>query len=167
MINHREIFKLLPDKIINYINTLEDMDKIQELRIRLNRPVIIQTDKSEYVTAFKAKREDISAVIQKISSYSIYAFEEDIKQGFITFKGGHRIGICGECIIEDNKIKTIKNISSLNIRIGKEFIGCSDFLIPFLKKDNRVLNTVIISPPKCGKTTLLRDITRNISNGNI
>lgn len=109
----------------------------------------------------------MKSLIQKISNYSLYAYEEDIRQGFITIKGGHRIGIAGECVMEKGEVKTIRNISSINIRVCSEVIGCSDKLIKYIysQKENRIFNTIIISPPKCGKTTILRDIARNISNG--
>ncbi len=165
MINQGEMFRLLPAKVLSLISTVKNPEKIQEIRMRVNRPTMIQTDDKEYISTFVTHREDLNSVIQKISNYSIYAFEDDIRQGFITFKGGHRIGISGECVMEDRKIKTIKNISSLNIRISKEFIGCSDKILPFIQREDKIKNTIIISPPKCGKTTLLRDITRNISNG--
>lgn len=165
MINQGEMFRLLPAKVLSLISTVKNPERIQEIRMRVNRPTMIQTDDKEYISTFVTGREDLNSVMQKISSYSIYAFEEDIRQGFITFKGGHRIGISGECVMEDKKIKTIKNISSLNIRISKEFIGCSDKILPFIQREDKIKNAIIISPPKCGKTTLLRDITRNISNG--
>lgn len=165
MINDREIFRLLPPKILSYIEKTSDYNSIQEVRLRVNKPVIIQKNSGEAITEIKVSREDINSVIQRVSGYSIYAFEEDIKQGFLTFKGGHRIGVCGECVIEEGRVKTIKNISSLNIRISKEFPGCADFLLPYISRDKRILNTIIISPPKCGKTTILRDLTRSISNG--
>ncbi len=105
-------------------------------------------------------------ILQKISSYSIYAFEDEIKQGYITIKGGHRVGICGTVVTEDNKVKTIKNIVSINIRVAKEIINCSKTIIPYILQEGEILNTIIISPPKCGKTTILRDICRIVSNGN-
>lgn len=114
---------------------------------------------------YEISREDIKVIIQKISNYSLYAFEEDIRQGYITIQGGHRVGLAGQCVIENNSIKTIKNITSLNIRVCREIIGCSNNIMNSLVEKNKINNTLIISPPKCGKTTLLRDITRNISNG--
>eukprot|EP00831_Metopus_contortus_P003061 TRINITY_DN11134_c0_g1_i8.p3 TRINITY_DN11134_c0_g1~~TRINITY_DN11134_c0_g1_i8.p3 ORF type:complete len:127 (-),score=10.37 TRINITY_DN11134_c0_g1_i8:23-403(-) len=105
----------------------------------------------------------MKSLIQKIVGYSLYAYEEEMKQGFITIKGGHRIGIAGECVMENGSIKAIRNISSVNIRVSSEVIGCSDKIMKYIVSKNRVYNTIIISPPKCGKTTILRDITRNIS----
>ncbi|MBQ8730625.1 MAG: stage III sporulation protein AA, partial [Lachnospiraceae bacterium] len=91
-------------------------------------------------------------------------FEEEIKQGFITVNGGHRVGICGKVVLNDKNIKTIKNISYINIRIAHEVIGCANEVIPYLRDKKLLKNTLIISPPGCGKTTLLRDIVRQMSN---
>jgi stage III sporulation protein AA len=142
-----------------------DINKLQELRIKIDKPVIFVSNNKEYIGKYKATTEDLKILIQRISNYSVYAFEEEIKQGYITIKGGHRVGICGKCVLENNTIKTIKNISSINLRICREVIGCSNTLMKYLLDDQQILNSIIISPPKCGKTTLLRDIARNISNG--
>nr|MCR4943067.1 stage III sporulation protein AA [Clostridium sp.] len=119
----------------------------------------------EYILQYTVTREDLKYILQRISNYSLYACEEDIKQGFITIKGGHRIGLAGECVMDNGSVKTIRNISSLNIRISRQIIGCSKKLIRYIYNNGRVYNTMIISPPKCGKTTVLRDITRVLSNG--
>jgi stage III sporulation protein AA len=142
-----------------------DINKLQELRIKIDKPVIFVSNNKEYIGKYKATTEDLKILIQRISNYSVYAFEEEIKQGYITIKGGHRVGICGKCVLENNTIKTIKNISSINLRICREVIGCSNTLMKYLLDEQQILNSIIISPPKCGKTTLLRDIARNISNG--
>ncbi|MGL5313500.1 MAG: stage III sporulation protein AA, partial [Peptostreptococcaceae bacterium] len=95
------------------------------------------------------------------------SFMDDIKKGFITLQGGHRVGLVGKAIVEDGQVKNIKHISSLNIRVSREIIGCSNKIMShIIRADNRVNNTLIISPPQCGKTTLIRDIVRNLSNGN-
>lgn len=108
----------------------------------------------------------IKKTFDLITNHSIYAFSEEIKNGFITVKGGHRIGIGGKVIYGDKGIENITNISSLNIRIAREKKGISDNLIYSLIDDQGdFYNTMIISPPQCGKTTLLRDIIRNLSNG--
>lgn len=109
--------------------------------------------------------EDIRVTINKISKFSIFAFEEDIKQGFITIQGGHRVGITGEWVFENGEVKYLKNISSLNIRISREVLGFGKKFINYIYSNGTILNTLIISPPKCGKTTLLRDLARIISNG--
>ena len=112
-------------------------------------------------------KEDIEETFQIICRYSVHSFIDDIKKGFITLRGGHRIGIVGKVIIENGQVKNIKHISSLNIRISREIKGCSKKVLSHvIKNKNQINNTIIISPPQCGKTTLLRDIVRNLSNGN-
>ena len=161
----KEIFDVLPDKINSCLKDKSNLNKLQEIRVKVGKPLNIVLDNTETIFNYVIRREDVKAIIQKISNYSLYAFEEDIRQGYITIQGGHRVGLAGQCVIEDNSIKTIRNITFLNIRVCREIVGCSNSLMNSLVENNRVNNTLIISPPKCGKTTLLRDITRNISNG--
>jgi stage III sporulation protein AA len=165
MENTKEVLEILPTHIRDQIKDLKGLEKLQELRLKVNKPMMLQIGNEEVITKYNVSVQDIKLILQHISKYSIYAYEEEIKQGYLTIKGGHRVGLCGSCVVEDNKIKTIKSLGSLNIRIGKEVDGCSDNLIPFMLKDNNALNTIIISPPRCGKTTLLRDIARNLSDG--
>ncbi|MDF2503318.1 MAG: stage sporulation protein [Clostridium sp.] len=165
MINIKDILDVLPQNIKNITATLKELEKLQEIRLKVNKPLIFQLGEREVIGNYNVTNEDISNILKRMSNYSIYSIEDEIKQGYITIKGGHRVGICGNCIIENNRVKTIKDISSLNIRICREIIGCSNKIMPWILKDKNILNTIIISPPKCGKTTLIRDITRNISNG--
>jgi stage III sporulation protein AA len=165
MENTKEVLEILPTHIRDQIKDLKGLEKLQELRLKVNKPMMLQIGNEEVITKYIVSVQDIKLILQHISKYSIYAYEEEIKQGYLTIKGGHRVGLCGSCVVEDNKIKTIKSLGSLNIRIGKEVEGCSNNLIPFMLKDNNALNTIIISPPRCGKTTLLRDIARNLSDG--
>lgn len=165
MVNLDNIFFILPEKIKNEVRLIKKYSDLQEIRIKVNKPLIVQIGKDEYVSRYKATEDDMKKILNKMSGYSIYAVEEELRQGYVTIKGGHRIGICGECVTEGLRVKTIKNISSINIRVCKEIIGCSNKLMKNIVFKDRVLNTIIISPPKCGKTTILRDITRNLSSG--
>ena len=163
--DEEEILKVLPLRIIQELKKIVSKEKIQEIRIKVNKPIIINLNDKEVILKYETTINDIKEILVKISNDSLYAYEEELNQGYITIKGGHRIGIAGECVIVDGKVRTIRNISSLNIRICREVIGCSNELIKFIINKDRVYNTLIVSPPKCGKTTILRDISRNISNG--
>ena len=155
-----------------------DLMCFQEIRLRVGRPIVLIKDLNEYFISYDNKitcneekaiainENELRETMEFISNYSMYAFEEEIRNGFITISGGHRIGICGRAVIENGKIKTIKNISFINIRIAHERIDCSKNLMRYLYDSNgKIHNTLIISPPMYGKTTVLRDIIRNISNG--
>ncbi|MFT5874025.1 MAG: stage III sporulation protein AA [Clostridium sp.] len=167
MLATKELFEILPKTIRSKLEQVDKIHQLEEIRIKVNKPLFIHIGSKEEIWNYIATPEDIKYIMQRISNYSIYAFEDEIRQGYITIKGGHRVGLCGICVIENNNIKTIKDISSINIRACKEIIGSADKVMPYITYDNSVYNTIIISPPKCGKTTLLRDISRLISQGDI
>lgn len=176
-----EIINSLSVNIREKIKKIENEDiSIEEIRLRSQKPLIINSNNKDYFynektsslslkmdNSYITTKEDIEQTFQIICKYSIHTFMDDIKKGFITLNGGHRVGIVGKTIVEDGKIKNIKHISSLNIRVSREIKGCSDKILGhILNGNNQVNNTLIISPPQCGKTTLVRDIVRNISDGN-
>lgn len=165
MRNENEILKVLPINISSLIKDILFQKSVQEIRFRSDKPIIINTFNEEIIVPYISKTEDIKNILTKISNYSLYAYEEEIKQGYITIKGGHRIGIAGECVMVNGEVRTIRNISSINIRVCREVIGCSNELLSYVTDNSKLLNTLIVSPPKCGKTTLIRDLARNISNG--
>lgn len=115
--------------------------------------------------AYRASERDVQELVLNMSKYSLYAFEEELRGGFLTIRGGHRIGIAGKTVCENGSIKTIRQISFLNIRIAGEKKGCADGVIPYLRKKAGIYNTLIISPPGAGKTTMLRDCIRQLSQG--
>ena len=100
-----------------------------------------------------------------ICDNSVYAMEYDISQGFITLQGGHRAGICGSAVVKNGEVTYIKDISAINIRFARQAKGAAEKVIGSLIVDGEVKNTLIVSPPGCGKTTLLRDIARLLGNG--
>lgn len=143
------------------------IDNVEELRLRCGYPVILKTSLGEIIQSKIITREDLKSILSSLVKYSYYAYEEDLAQGFITINGGHRVGICGKAVINNDKPTLIREISSLNIRFAKDIVGCCIPMIPQLLKNNRPVNTLVISPPGCGKTTLLRDIARQLSLRNI
>lgn len=153
-------------------------EKIEEIRLRNGKPLTISYGGrdcfvrpdgriSQYIDdSFIIKQKHIQSTFQLISNYSVYAYQEEIRSGYITIKGGHRVGIGGKIVYGPMGIETIKDISSLNIRVAREKKKISDHIIPYLVEDPKnFYSTLIISAPQCGKTTLLRDIIRNLSNG--
>ena len=138
--------------------------KLQEIRLRVNAPFAVIYDNNElFFTDIIVTIDEVRQCLQYISSYSVYAHQEDIKRGFITLKGGHRAGLAGQAISDNGRITGQKNISFINIRVAHELHGCSDKIMDFIWKGN--ILKLIISPPGCGKTTLLRDTIRQLSYG--
>src|SRR3954453_23950389 len=142
------------------------MKEIEEIRVRVNRPLEIAASGVAKFLPYTVQSEDADHLLNKISHYSIYALEEELKRGYITIEGGHRVGLAGKVILEEGRVKAIRDVSSFNIRIAKEKIGIANGIIKDLYKQNW-LHTMIIGPPQTGKTTLLRDIARIISSGDV
>jgi stage III sporulation protein AA len=149
----------LPNKILDKINKFEN---IQEIRFRLGKQLGIISGGKEYLFDTLSKN-DFGQVVTMLTSHSIYALSEYMKNGFITLPEGHRVGFCGSCVLKNNEIYHFKNINGINIRIANEFLNVSESLCKDIFK-NGPENLLIISPPGCGKTTYLRDISRIISN---
>lgn len=154
-------------------------NQLQEIRLRCNKPIVLLMEGKEYFLdyngmlldnpelGYRVEREEVEAILNHICHYSLYAYEDELRQGFITVPGGHRVGIAGQVVLEqDGSVRTMKNITCINIRISHQIRGVADAVIPYLYDNGQLKNTLIISPPGCGKTTLLRDLIRQISDGN-
>lgn len=175
----QHILACLPAKLKTALNGLESqlIHQLEEIRIRIDRPIeLVAASKSFFLTerglaseldqhALIASQEDGAKIMNLISRHSVYAIEEELRRGYITILGGHRVGITGRAVMEAGKIKLLKDIKSFNIRIAKEIKGVADPIISRLIRNKSFLSTLIISPPQCGKTTLLRDLIRLLSHG--
>ena len=163
----KEISRVLGKKIRNALQEINiPFEKIQEVRLRIGKPVIVVCNDNEMVLQDIVEKEDLVESLEYVSNYSLYAFENELKQGFITIEGGHRVGMTGQVLVEGDEIKCMKHISSMNIRISHEILNCANIIFPYITRDKTVCDTLIVSPPRCGKTTLLRDLIRQISDGN-
>lgn len=173
-----EFLKLFPAGIREMLaNIPVDMRSLREIKFRINKPVICYYNNREvFITrdgrlsgssqaACIMSARELEELVNYIGSFSLYAYEDELRQGYLTVKGGHRAGIAGKVIMENGYVKNFKYISCVNIRVAHEVKGAADAVLPYLYTKGRFLNTLIISPPGCGKTTLLRDIIRQASDG--
>ena len=159
---HNAILEILMNE-----KNLKIEENIEEIRIRINRPIILKLRNQDICINYIVTEKDIMQTLEKLCENSLYAYKKQITEGYITVKGGHRVGITGTGVVEEEKIINLKYISSLNFRIAREVKGCSKNILKEIinQKDNTIYNTIIVAPPGKGKTTILRDIVRNISNG--
>ena len=104
-------------------------------------------------------------MLQRACEHSLYAYENELRQGFLTVRGGYRIGLSGQVHARDGEILSIPYCSGLCVRLMRQHVGCADGLIPWITSGGKAYSTLIVSPPMMGKTTMLRDIARQISNG--
>ena len=166
----REILDRLPSSIRQELEVLPNsvIGEIEEIRLRCGQQVRLQTAAGEKIISHIVTADELVRALNSLIKYSYYAYEEDLAKGFVTIEGGHRVGICGKAVVKNGQTSLIKEISSMNIRFAKEFKGCSDKIARYLVGgDGRPLSTLIVSPPGCGKTTMLRDIARSLSSRRI
>lgn len=172
MKNVRDVIQYFPSSMYQILyDALESNSQIEnslyEIRVRVGKPIILRLRQTDIMIQYLVSQKEIIQILEKICDNSIYAYRNQICEGFITIKGGHRIGIAGTAVVENSEVINLKYITSLNFRIAREILNCSDNIIKnILDIENQtIFNTLIVSPPGKGKTTILRDIIRKISNG--
>lgn len=162
-----EVLRYFPIELKEVIvkNIGLELENVREIRIRVNKPIVFKLHyKDVLLKDILTNKEVINKIFENICGNSVYAFTDEISNGFITILGGHRVGIVGKTLYKENKIYNIKDISGFNFRIAREIIGAGNKIISEIKKNGTFESTLIISPPGLGKTTILRDIVRQISN---
>lgn len=167
-----EILRYFPNQIYILLENMLRPDlnlqrELQEIRIRVGRSILLKTRQADLIIDYQISTSEILQILERLCENSIYAYKNQICEGFLTVKGGHRIGITGTAVIENGQIINLKYVTSLNFRIAREVINCSNQLLKEIIdiENNSIYNTLIVSPPGKGKTTMLRDMIRNISNG--
>lgn len=181
MAKQEEILRIFPDYMkARWEKSLQRADKLEEIRLGIGRPVRFLIGGEEYFLscrgyvgkgiqdAWHMTERELDEILKNVCHYSMYAFENEIRQGFLTIPGGHRIGVAGQVILNENgSIRNMAHIRFINIRISHQIIGAADEIMEYLYEDGRFCNTLLVSAPGCGKTTLLRDIVRQVSGGNV
>ena len=143
-----EMIKLLPSGLREVLQKMNlDVAGLQEIRLRAEQPAVILSHGKEYVSQTVIHRRQLEETLAYLGNYSLYAYEEEIRRGYLSLPGGHRVGIAGRVVVEDGNIRTITAISSLNLRFAHQILGCADEVIPFLWQDGALQSTLIVSPP--------------------
>ena len=175
MNNIQEILSYFPRRIAQELQNqfqknmpVDGPNLLEEIRIRAQKPIILKfTDTEKILDHLLVSSEEVIEILQSICNHSIYSYQNQICSGYITIKGGHRIGITGSAVMVDGKVTNLNYISSLNFRISKQIIGASNRILKYVLnvEENTIYNTLLVSPPGAGKTTMLRDLVRKVSNG--
>ena len=167
-----EIIKYFPVNIYNILlYTFERNSQIekniQEIRIRVNRPIILKMRQADVLIEYTVSQKEVLQTLERLCENSIYAYKNQICEGFLTVKGGHRVGVTGTAVVENGKTINLKYVTSLNFRIAREVLDCSNKILGEIidVENNNIFTSLIVSPPGKGKTTILRDAIRKISNG--
>lgn len=165
------VLPLLPERIRQALYNVNDEKPLLEIRLRLGYPIqLVYAEHDRLLYAPNGKgmmtAEDCKELLLRICEQSVYAWSEELKNGFVTLQGGYRVGICGRAVMQDGKIERFSEVNAFNFRIVRAIKGVGEPLLPSIKdEDDRLLSTLIVSPPNGGKTTLLRDIVRLVSWG--
>ncbi len=161
---------LLPPAPRRVLETLPEDTSLLELRLRVGQPMeLVYPERSRLIFSQNGApmltEEDCPALLSAICGRSIYAWEEELREGFVTLGGGCRVGLCGRAVVEDGRVLRFSSVTGFNFRIARQCLGVAEPLLPALTCDGRLLPTLVVSPPGCGKTTLLRDLVRLASRG--
>ncbi len=173
-----ELLRIFPTRIRKILERLPaDDGRLQEVRLRARAPLLLVFQDREAVltpegaltadpgAGYRVSQQELKETMEYVSKYSLYAYEEELRQGFITVQGGHRVGVAGKTVVDEHGVRGIKFISSINVRLAHQVKGCADAVMPYVFCQGELCHTLVISPPRCGKTTLLRDIIRQVSDG--
>ncbi len=154
-----------PSEIFAELSALPvSFDALQEIRLRAEAPLVVLAGKNPVLGKTILSGETVQSTARRMCQNSLYARQEELKNGFVTLPGGHRAGFCGRTVVENGKVRILTDISSINLRVAHEILGAADKVLPSLLHGNDIYNTLIVSPPAAGKTTLLRDIARQLGS---
>lgn len=163
-----EILRIFPLPLQQLINKhiASKWSNLQEIRLRVNGPIELNySNQVEWLEPYIFTADDRNYVLSQLSEHSLYRLETEMQEGFITIAGGHRVGLAGKVVSNNGEVKGLQQITSFNIRIAQQSLYIAQPLLPYLTINNNYVHTLFIGPPKSGKTTLLRDVSRLISEG--
>lgn len=178
---HREILPLLAPGVRRHLAQLapEVVSQLEEIRLRLARPLAIVAAfgkrfvapggrlTAESHAGYTVTAEDVRRTLEAVSQSSWYALVERLREGFLTLPGGHRLGLAGEAVLDGPEVRSLKNITSINVRLAREVPGCAGAVMPYIldREAGLPYHVLVVSPPRAGKTTFLRDVVRSLSSG--
>ncbi len=152
----------LPEKLAH---ALEKAGPLREIRIRADQAASLKTEGGFERTSYVPNGEQVTEMAEALCEHALYARAEEMRQGFVTLKGGHRMGLCGRVLTQGSQVRALRDIASLCIRIAGEYPGSADEVMKHLYPKGTLQSVLIIGSPGAGKTTLLRDICRQLSDG--
>lgn len=154
-----------PERSKLILNVLGDkLESLAELRIRRGQVILGRCPKQEYIVPQTVQKEEMEYILQRLNQSSLYAWEEEYRKGYLTIAGGHRVGLAGKAMLQRGEIRALKDINSLNIRFARNVYGAAEKIMPYIAQKNKLANTLLIGPPASGKTTVLREIIRLLSD---
>lgn len=141
-------------------------ENLEEFRLRVGKPMAVVVGDTERMTdSPRVREEDLRTILERASRASAHTVLEQVLSGYVTIRGGHRIGICGEAVMKNGQVHALRRLTSVAIRIARPVPGAAQMVIPRITEQGVLCDTLILAPPGVGKTTLLREIVRCVSDG--
>ena len=149
--------------------TQAEQGRCEEIRLRIGQPLTVTLQGRERTLGDqRLSAEEVKDTLERATEYSVHTFADSLRQGFVTVRGGHRVGVCGQTAVHDGSVCSFRHISSLNIRVARQIAGAADqALLDQLQEGAFLHSALVLSPPGRGKTTLLRDIARQLSDSGV
>lgn len=166
----RQVFALMPDRLRQGMLSLSDEEqgRVEEIRLRTGQPPALTISNEARCThGNPVEQQELELLLQAACKWSMHTVLDQLCNGYMTVEGGHRIGVVGTAVMEGERVRTICDISSINIRIARQITGCASDIALQITKEDRPVNTLIVAPPGGGKTTILRDLIRIFSQRGI
>ncbi|MGM9649738.1 MAG: stage III sporulation protein AB [Butyricicoccaceae bacterium] len=166
-----QAIRCLPPQTAAILRSLSNRERAgcEEIRLRAGQPLSIECGGGERpLGSHRITTDELGEVIARATDYSVHTFTDSLKQGFLTIAGGHRLGVCGTAVMQQGEISTFRHVSSVNLRIARQIKGAAgERLYEAVHVGGGIRSTLILSPPGRGKTTLLRDLTRQLSDSGL
>ncbi len=145
---------------------LREQAEAEEVRLRVGQPLALVLPKGErWLEGPRVETRDLEQLVELASGASLHAVLDQVRRGYLTAAGGHRIGLCGSAVLREGDIQGFRNLSSAALRVARQVQGASKGVLEQLCREGRLESTLILAPPGLGKTTLLRDVIRRVSGG--
>ena len=154
----------LPPLRAAQLAALDGQGEVEELRLRAGQPPAAKTAEGEQPLDLRpVTAQELRDTLSRAARYSVHSYAESLKNGFVTLGGGHRLGVCGTVAEENGQVVGVRGLASLNLRIARQFTGLAAQIAPWIG-DGAPQSVLLLSPPGLGKTTLLREWVRLISD---
>lgn len=154
----------LPEERAAALSRVAEQERIEELRLRCGEAPSVRIGGAERpLSLAPVTADELRETVSRAARYSVHSYAESMRQGFLPLEGGHRLGLCGTAVAENGSVTGVRRISSLNLRVARQIDALDDIIAPYIG-EGAPFSLLVLAPPGCGKTTLVREWVRLVSD---